>query len=244
MTDEEALEKYDPRANCPRERLNALHRVANDFDFLVPVETLAAKCRAKVGTEQYDRLLWLYAMAYKIGRPKALAVEAAVEEVDAKTVRVGGVEIASSFVREKLLQSPVAYAYLLTCGQEVEEWSRTLTDIVDVFYVDELKKLWLGCAENAVRAEVRKRLAPEAPLSSLNPGSLPQWPIEGQRELFRILCDTEGTVGVCLTDSCLMLPPKSISGILFQDHTGHVNCALCPRENCPNRRVPFRMNVK
>ena len=218
--------------------------VLEDFDFCVTAETLAAKCRAKVGTEQYDRLLWLYATAFGIGRPKALVVEAEVEEVNAETVRVGGVEIVSPLVRAKLLQSPVAYAYLLTCGQEVEKWSKTLTDIVDVFYVDELKKLWLGCAEKAVRTEVWKRLVPDAALSSLNPGSLPQWPIEGQRELFRILGDTEGTVGVCLTESCLMLPSKSVSGILFQDHTGHVNCALCPRENCPNRRVPFRMNVK
>ena len=218
--------------------------VLADFAFFVSDESLAAKCRAKAGTEQYDRLLWLYATASGVGRPKALVVEAAVEEVDAKTVRVGGVEIASSFVREKLFQSPVVYAYLLTCGREVEKWSKTLTDIVDVFYVDELKKLWLACAEKAVRAEVRKRLAPDAALSSLNPGSLPQWPIEGQRELFRILGDTEGAVGVRLTESCLMLPSKSVSGILFQDHTGHVNCALCPRENCPNRRVPFRMDTK
>ena len=219
-------------------------QVYSDFDFHLSIETLAAKCRAKVGTEQYDRLLWLYATAFGIGRPKALVVEAAVEEVNAKTVRVGGVEIVSPFVRAKLLQSPVAYAYLLTCGQEVEEWSKTLTDIVDVFYVDELKKLWLACAEKAVREEVQKRLAPDAKLSSLNPGSLPQWPIEGQRELFRILGDTVGSVGVRLTDSCLMLPSKSVSGILFQDHTGHVNCALCPRENCPNRRVSFRVEEK
>ena len=218
--------------------------VLDDFDFRVPVETLAAKCRARAGTELYDRVRWLQARAYETGRPKALLVEAAVEESGAETVRVGGVDIPSPLVREKLLQSPVAYAYLLTCGQEVDDWSKTLTDIVDVFYVDELKKLWLGCAEKAVRAEAQKRLAPDAALSSLNPGSLPQWPIEGQRELFRVLGDTEGTVGVRLTESCLMLPSKSVSGILFQDHTGHVNCALCPRENCPNRRVQFKGGTK
>ena len=115
--------------------------ILKGFDFSVSFEALAAKCCAKVGTEQYDRLLWLYATAVEIGRPRAMVVDAAVEDVDARSVKVGGVEIVSSFVREKLLQSPVAYAYLLTCGQEVEEWSKTLTDIVDVFYVDELKKL-------------------------------------------------------------------------------------------------------
>lgn len=214
--------------------------ILDDFDFSVAVEELAVKCHAADGTEEHDRLVELFASAYAVGRPKALVVAAAVEEVDARTVRVGGVEIVSPFVREKLLQSPVAYAYLLTCGLEVDEWSKTLTDIVDGFYVDELKKLWIGCADRAVREALGRRLVPNARIASLNPGSLPQWPIEGQRELFRILGDTEGAVGVRLTESCLMLPSKSVSGILFSDRSGHVNCALCPRKDCPNRRASFR----
>ena len=145
--------------------------ILEDFDFCVTVETLAAKCRAKVRTEQYDRLLWLYAMAS--GKSSGWRV---------RTRR---------FVRKSRSSSPPSRGF---------------------------------------RRSIRI--------------PLPQWPIEGQRELFRILGDTEGTVGVRLTDSCLMLPSKSVSGILFQDHTGHVNCALCPRENCPNRRVPFRMDTK
>lgn len=211
--------------------------ILQEFDFSVPIGTLAAKCRAEDGTEEYDRLVELLASATAVGRPKALVVAAAVEDVDARTVRVGGVEIVSPFVREKLLQSPVAHAYLLTCGREVDEWSKTLTDFVDAFYVDELKKLWLGCADRAVREEVRGRLPPGARLASLNPGSLPHWPTEGQRELFGILGDTEGAVGVRLTESCLMLPSKSVSGLLFSDRSGHVNCAMCPRKDCPNRRA-------
>ena len=61
--------------------------VYGDFDFNVPLEALAARCRVRVGTEQYDRLTWLHATASGIGRPKALVVEAAVEEIDARTVR-------------------------------------------------------------------------------------------------------------------------------------------------------------
>lgn len=215
----------------------------SDFDFTVPVDTLLEKCHAEAGEEEGDRVLELMAEANRIGRPKALIAELAVEDLDPETVRVGGVAVHSAFVREKLLQSPIVYGYVATCGTEVEEWSKTLEDLVDQFYMDELKKLWIGHAMRAVSTAVKAQFAPETTLSSLNPGSLKMWPIEGQRELFQMLGDVEGSIGVHLTDSCLMLPSKSGSGILFQDHTGHVNCALCPRESCPNRRAPYTPSV-
>ena len=214
--------------------------VLDAFDFAVTEGEMLARCRARRDREEGVRALELLAEGQRLGRPRVLVAEADVTAGDGDDgVIVGGVGIRSRFVREKLLQSPVAYAYVATCGTEAERWSDGLGDFLDRFYADELKKLWIARAIEALHADVRRRFAPAATLSSLNPGSLPQqWPIEGQRELFRILGDAEGAVGVKLTESCLMVPVKSVSGLLFADHTGHVNCALCPRENCPNRRAP------
>ena len=212
--------------------------VLAEFGFAVTEEDMLRQCRARRDREEGERALELLAEAQRIGRPKVMVREVPLAADGPDAVRVGNVRIVSTFVREKLLQAPVAHAYVATCGAEVERWSQTLDDILDRFYVDELKKLWLKAATDALHADVIRRFAPGTHLASLNPGSLPQWPIEGQRELFRILGDTEGAVGVSLTESCLMLPAKSVSGILFSDRTGHVNCALCPRENCPNRRAP------
>ena len=217
--------------------------VLDDFDFRVSTETLLERCHADPDEEEGARVLELFAEAMRIGRPKALVCEVGVEPLEGNSVRVGGVVVDSAFVREKLSQAPVAFAYVATSGREIEDWSAGLEDLVDRFYMDELKKLWLGCAMGALRESVARQFAPGVTLSSLNPGSLPMWPIEGQRELFRMLGDVEGAIGVRLTDSCLMLPAKSGSGILFPDRTGHVNCALCPRENCPNRRAPRRIEA-
>lgn len=41
------------------------------------------------------------------------------------------------------------------------------------------------------------------------------WPIQEQRKLFEIIGNTKDLIGVELTDSCLMLPIKSVSGIWF-----------------------------
>lgn len=214
--------------------------VLDDFDFTVSEDEVLKRCRAERGEEEGERVLELYAEAYRVGRPKILVKEVPVVDVNATTVRVGEVELVNAFVRGKLLQAPFAFAFVATCGTEVEAWSQTLSDFVDRYYVDEVKKLWIGCAIRAMEEKVRGLVAPDAKLAALNPGSLPAWPIDSQRDLFAILGDTKSAIGVELTKSCLMIPAKSVSGILFPDHTGHVNCALCPRKNCPNRRAPFR----
>ena len=76
-------------------------------------------------------------------------------------------------------------------------------------------------------------------LSNLSPGSLVDWPITEQPKLFSIFGDTERLIGVRLTDSMLMVPRKSISGILFPSEEGFVACQLCDRENCQGRKAPY-----
>jgi hypothetical protein len=73
----------------------------------------------------------------------------------------------------------------------------------------------------------------------MSPGSLEDWPISEQPKLFSLFGDTERSVGVKLTDSLLMIPRKSISGILFPSEEGFVSCRLCPRENCPSRKALY-----
>ncbi len=47
------------------------------------------------------------------------------------------------------------------------------------------------------------------------PGSLADWPIREQRPLFKILGDPQAAIGVTLTDSFLMIPNKTVSGVRF-----------------------------
>ena len=61
-----------------------------------------------------------------------------------------------------------------------------------------------------------------------------------QKELFEILGGPEfvrDAIGVTYSDSWLMTPTKSMSGILFESETVYENCQHCPLERCPNRRA-------
>ena len=66
------------------------------------------------------------------------------------------------------------------------------------------------------------------------------WPIREQRKLFAV-CDA-GRIGVRLTESCLMVPTKSISGLIGIGPKERIStvgsaCELCPKMDCSNRRV-------
>ncbi len=73
----------------------------------------------------------------------------------------------------------------------------------------------------------------------MNPGSLDDWPLAEQRQLFSVFGDVKKLIGVELTDSFLMVPIKSVSGVVFPTEHRFESCQLCQREGCPNRRAKY-----
>ena len=64
------------------------------------------------------------------------------------------------------------------------------------------------------------------------------WPVSGQRELFDQM--GEFPVTISLTESCLMLPIKSVSGIIgigANIRKRPYACQICKKENCVYRRI-------
>ena len=101
----------------------------------------------------------------------------------------------------------------------------------------------VGCARKALFAEIEK-IEGFAPVS-VNPGSIEMWPISNQPALFSLIGDVEKMIGVTVAPSFLMLPLKSISGIIFRGGGGFThNCCLCDRENCEGRVAPYDAKLK
>jgi hypothetical protein len=72
---------------------------------------------------------------------------------------------------------------------------------------------------------------------------LPDWPIEEQRPLFQLLGDVPAAIGVRLTESLLMLPAKSVSGIYFPTETSFFSYQLCPRKRCDSRKARYNLKL-
>jgi len=178
--------------------------------------------------------------ARQAARPKAGYSRAVVEEVGDNSVLISGREFKSSVLPRLFQRGDVVFPYIATCGVELEQ--------IDLSAYDMLAGWWMSCIEtealhsavNALEREVQQHYG-DTELSSVNPGSgnVDVWPIEQQSVLFSLLGNTADTIGVELTESFLMRPAKSLSGILFASEHSYCNCNSCTRQNCPDRRAPF-----
>ena len=142
---------------------------------------------------------------------------------------------------DKLKDKNRCFPYICTCGRALEDWSKQYAgDLLAEYWADEIKKYFLMRIRMELTTWLKEQYKTSGHLASLNPGSIAAWPISGQAELFAVLGGREFVqeqIGVIYTDSFLMLPSKSVSGIAFESETFYENCQHCPIENCPNRRA-------
>jgi hypothetical protein len=169
---------------------------------------------------------------------RAVCDTAYVGENDAVSVEVAGVTFGSRVLRHNLDGVQKVFPYIMTIGPALEKAASSIGDLLKQYYLEEIANLALeeGAAWLAEKLRARWGLAG---LSNMSPGSLEDWPITEQAKLFSLFGDTEKVIGVRLTDRFLMLPRKSISGILFPSEEGFAACQLCPRERCPSRRARY-----
>jgi hypothetical protein len=153
-------------------------------------------------------------------------------------VEVAGVTFRSRILRRNLDQAQKVFPFIMTAGPALEAAASSSGDLLKQYYLEEMANIALenGAFWLAERLKTRYGFPT---LASMDPGSLEDWPITEQPKLFSIFGDTERLVGVRLTDSMLMIPRKSISGIFFPSEEGFSSCQLCDRAACPARRTPY-----
>jgi len=157
---------------------------------------------------------------------------------DARSVEVAGVVFLSGVLRHNLENAQKVFPYIMTIGPELEKTASSLGDLLKQYYLEEIANIVLEQGAAWLTDKLQGRWGFPR-LSNMSPGSLEDWPITEQRQLFSLFGDTEKVIGVRLTDHFLMLPRKSISGILFPSEEGFTACQLCPRETCPSRRAAY-----
>jgi hypothetical protein len=148
------------------------------------------------------------------------------------------VTMTSRVLRVNLDEAYRVFPFAATCGVELDEWASSLGDLLRAFWSEAIREDALRAASRAVHRHIVDSHG-LGKTSTMSPGSLGDWPLREQRALFKVLGDTEAAIGVRLTESCLMLPTKSVSGIRFPTEHRFESCQLCPRGVCPGRRAPY-----
>ena len=213
----------------------------NSFDgktMKVDVEALLSRLHIEPGSEDACRIDELVAKAREVARPKSMYKISFIDEAGDDYIVTDGIRLQSRVLRVNLKSVHRIFPFVATCGVELDEWSKTIDDMLENYWADGIKEMFLYSAMMSLQNTVNEIYEIEK-TAFMNPGSLQDWPLTEQKQLFALLGDPHSAIGVSLTDSCLMLPTKSVSGIIFPTELGYANCALCPRGNCPNRAVPY-----
>lgn len=209
--------------------------------FKVQLEDILRKMRVKPGNDRIGNLVHeLLEKARPIAKPKAVYDVAYIDSKDGDTVTIAGVKFTSHVLRINLDKVERVFPYVVTCGREMDEMPLPPNDLMVSFCYDAIKEMAVQQARSYLQEHLTgtyalgqmSRMAPGA-------GAAEDWPITQQRQLFSIFGDTEKLIGVKLTDTCLMIPIKSVSGILFPTEIKFEACQLCPREQCVGRRAPY-----
>lgn len=194
----------------------------------------------KAGEDNADEVAEMLDSAEKAARPFALFSVMPVDQKYEGSVVINGITIKSELMRSNFDSVYRVFPYIATCGSSIEEWSQQYADDpLSEYYADEIKKIYLSKMISKLFSHIKETYDIKSHYSTMNPGSIKQWPLSGQRELFAILGRDYiyEKIGVRLTDSMLMLPSKTVSGIGFEGDRDYHNCTYCPIENCPGRRA-------
>ena len=216
--------------------------ILDNIPFEIDTEALLRRMRVDPVGPDADTIKRMAEDAVSVARPKGLFGVAYIESRGDETVVIDGVTFTSRVLRVNLDKAGRVFPFLATCGTELNEWSETFSDMLEYYWADVIKELALRIASEVVKERLIERYRP-GKTSSMAPGSLENWPITEQGPMFDLLGSAAESIGVHLTDSFLMIPNKSLSGINFPTEWDYDNCRLCPREVCPSRRAPYDKNL-
>ena len=212
--------------------------VLDPLEYRIDRPSLLARLCLKEGSGHATKVEGLIREAEAVAHPRAIYRMAFIESRGDQHVVAEELRFESRVLKVNLDNLHRFFAFVVTSGRELDAWANVKTDLLEQFWADAINQAVVISARSFLDWHLQERYG-LAKTARMSPGSLPDWPLEEQRVLFELLGDTRKTIGVELTESLLMVPIKSLSGIVFTNEEGFASCQLCPREDCPGRRVPY-----
>jgi hypothetical protein len=171
-----------------------------------------------------------------------------IDSIHADSVRLkGGITLLSKKLSKTLTHCEEMVCFVGTIGSRLEDEINRLTQrnrISQAYILDAMGSAAVESMVDEFQGHMAQALKPVHKGTTLrfSPGYC-DWPITEQKKLFRLF--ESHKLGVKLTDSCLMQPRKSISGLFgvipFQAHRSAAPfnpCSDCGKKGCSMRRSP------
>ena len=169
-------------------------------------------------------------------KPKAIYKKCSVEETKSDKVTIDGHTFHSRVLARNLADQDECYPYIVTAGWELEEIE--LPSGQSVMLLDLIKNIVVGMAFDYMEDLIVEQYGVKD-IALMSPGHLDDWQLEEQQVLFDLLGSDVDKIGVRLTSSFLMLPVKTVSGIMFTSESGFQSCKVCTQPRCMGRRTEY-----
>jgi len=153
-------------------------------------------------------------------------------------IQLAGRRFASRILRDNVKDIERVFPYIITIGDGVESKASGETELLKQYFMETVADMALISARAHFLSRLKKKYRIKR-LSNMSPGSLKDWPITEQRPLFDLMEEGSIKIQVQLTETMLMIPRKSLSGIYFPTEKDFISCQLCPRNNCIGRMAEF-----
>jgi hypothetical protein len=146
-----------------------------------------------------------------------------------------------SIIAKRLRKSRTLALFVATIGPKLEQWSRRLIsegDFLRGYIVDAIGSDLVEQAADCLERKIGENVQPLGwkITSRYSPGYC-GWSVAEQHKLFCFL--PEKSCGVTLTESALMVPIKSVSGVIGLGpnvEREDFECSICDMEDCFRRR--------
>jgi len=212
--------------------------------FSLDADQIMEQAHVEVGSADAAELRSLIDLAQKIGSPKAGYAASFVTGRNGDEIQIEDVWFRSRTLAHNLKSVERVFPLVATCGHELDQAFPGKGDMLKEFWWDLIKTFLLGVANKHLSDHLHRKFR-LGKTATMHPGSgdVSVWPIEQQKPLFSLLGSVESEIGIQLTESFLMVPNKTTSGLMFPTETDFRSCEVCHRENCPSRHAPFNKDL-
>lgn len=218
--------------------------ILTNIQFLLDVEQIMSQAHVEAGSSDAADLRLLIELAQKVGHPKAAYTVCFLTERDTDAVQIDNVWFRSRALVHNLASAERVFPLVATCGHEMDQTFRGKGNKVHEFWWELIKTRLLDAANKHLSDHLHREFRLNK-TAIMRPGSGDAfvWPIDQQKDLFSLLGNVESAIGVQLTESFLMVPNKTTSGLMFPTETDFQSCEVCRRDNCPSRHAPFNRTL-
>jgi len=215
-------------------------RILNDLPVNVDMQAVLRQLQIRPDSPAVPHVQALIERVRACARPRALYRSCRVGKLQNDRVWIDGVQFTSRTLANLLRPVDRVYVYVVTGGRELETAVRPGGKTIEKLALDVVGNVILRSSSEALEEHLAQHVQLEK-IGRIGPGAGDGllWPVDQQASLFELLGDTKAAIGVELTADCMMLPMKSLSGLLFETQTDFCDCQLCRSEGCSVRVAPF-----